>query len=364
MLSNFFGVVALLLSAIGLYGMLSSNVSQRTGEIGIRVALGASRGTILRMVFSDAFRLVAIGAVLGAVALFFTTRSDRAYALRRLGVRSRDARRLLPPADARRRSWPPTRRPGARRRSIRCRRCAASSDAGSSARGRHTGHDITLAHDGRGARLRRVRTSITLTRRADATLAARRLRATCPPRRRRATRTFDALGARIDPHVAKPRLIVLTDIANEPDDQMSLVRLLVYSNQFDIEGLVATTSRHLRKGPRPDVIRTVIDAYAKVQPNLLKHEPGFPEAVGAEQAGRRGSGWLRDGVGRRGQDDGRRGADRAGGGVERSAAGVGDGVGRREHARAGAVVRARDASGSGCRAHRVEAARLHHLRSG
>ena len=96
---------------------------------------------------------------------------------------------------------------------------------------------------------------------------------------RRGARTFDALGARIDPHVAKPRLIVLTDIANEPDDQMSLVRLLVYSNQFDLEGLVATTSRHLRKGPRPDVIRTVIDAYAKVQPNLLKHEPGFPEAA-------------------------------------------------------------------------------------
>jgi hypothetical protein len=98
-----------------------------------------------------------------------------------------------------------------------------------------------------------------------------------PPRADAAT--FDPLGARIDPHVAKPRLIVLTDIANEPDDQMSLVRLLVYSNQFDIEGLVATTSRHLRKGPRPDVIRTVLGAYAKVQPNLLKHEPGFPEAA-------------------------------------------------------------------------------------
>jgi hypothetical protein len=92
-------------------------------------------------------------------------------------------------------------------------------------------------------------------------------------------RTFDALGTRIDPYVAKPRLIVLTDIANEPDDQMSLVRLLVYSNQFDLEGLVATTSRHLRQGPRPDVIRTVLDAYAKVQPNLLKHEPGFLEAA-------------------------------------------------------------------------------------
>ena len=61
-----------------LYGMLSSNVSQRTGEIGIRVALGASRGTILRMVFSDALRLVAIGVALGAVGLFFAEGTDRA----------------------------------------------------------------------------------------------------------------------------------------------------------------------------------------------------------------------------------------------------------------------------------------------
>ena len=64
---------------------------------------------------------------------------------------------------------------------------------------------------------------------------------------------FAPLATRIDPYVARPRLIVLTDIANEPDDQMSFVRLLVSSNQFDIEALVATTSRHLRTKPRPDV---------------------------------------------------------------------------------------------------------------
>jgi len=71
LLSTFFAGVALLLSAIGLYGMLSSSVTQRTAEIGIRAALGASRGVILRMVFSDALRMVAIGAGLGTVALFF-----------------------------------------------------------------------------------------------------------------------------------------------------------------------------------------------------------------------------------------------------------------------------------------------------
>jgi predicted permease len=70
LLSTFFACVALLLSAIGLYGMLSSSVTQRTGEIGIRAALGASRGDILRMVLADALGPVAIGVGLGTVALF------------------------------------------------------------------------------------------------------------------------------------------------------------------------------------------------------------------------------------------------------------------------------------------------------
>jgi hypothetical protein len=63
----------------------------------------------------------------------------------------------------------------------------------------------------------------------------------------------------------------MTDIANEPDDQMSLVRFLVYSNGFDVEGIVATTSTWMKRAVRPDVILTVLDAYEKVQPNLLKH---------------------------------------------------------------------------------------------
>ena len=84
------------------------------------------------------------------------------------------------------------------------------------------------------------------------------------------------LAARIDPYSPKIRVVVLTDIANEPDDQMSMVRFLVYSNQFDVEGLVATTSTWMRNRVRPDVIRTLIDAYEQVQPNLLKHQSGFP----------------------------------------------------------------------------------------
>jgi hypothetical protein len=80
----------------------------------------------------------------------------------------------------------------------------------------------------------------------------------------------------VDPYVAKPRILVLSDIANEPDDQMSLVRLLVYSNELDIEGLVATTSTWMKDKVRPDVILDVIDAYAKVRANLALHADGYP----------------------------------------------------------------------------------------
>jgi hypothetical protein len=88
---------------------------------------------------------------------------------------------------------------------------------------------------------------------------------------------YNAISARVDPFVAKNRVVVLTDIANEPDDQMSMVRFLVYSNEFDVEGLVAGTSTWMRDRVRPDVINAVIDAYAKVQPNLTRHAEGYPE---------------------------------------------------------------------------------------
>lgn len=60
-----FSVLALLLAAIGLYGTMTYAISRRTGEIGLRVALGALRGDIVRMVLIDAFRLVVIGVVVG-----------------------------------------------------------------------------------------------------------------------------------------------------------------------------------------------------------------------------------------------------------------------------------------------------------
>ena len=78
---------------------------------------------------------------------------------------------------------------------------------------------------------------------------------------------------------AAPRLMVLTDIGNEPDDQMSLVRLLLYANEIDIEGLIGTTSTWKRDVVSPEMIAEVVDAYGEVVPNLRLHADGWPEAA-------------------------------------------------------------------------------------
>jgi hypothetical protein len=74
LMSNVFAGLALFLSGLGLYGLLSSSVAQRTGEIGVRMALGAERGRVLGMILRDALGMLAAGLVLGAVALMITTR--------------------------------------------------------------------------------------------------------------------------------------------------------------------------------------------------------------------------------------------------------------------------------------------------
>jgi hypothetical protein len=79
------------------------------------------------------------------------------------------------------------------------------------------------------------------------------------------------------PASSKPcRLIVLTDIEADPDDTQSLVRLLLYSDVIEIQGLIATTSTHQRTFVAPESIRRVIEAYGKVHGSLTKHDAGYP----------------------------------------------------------------------------------------
>jgi len=77
---------------------------------------------------------------------------------------------------------------------------------------------------------------------------------------------------------------VLTDITSltarvrEPDDGQSLIRLLLYTNELDLEGLVASSNLGHGQTVRPELLHEAIDAYAAVRPNLLLHSPDYPTA--------------------------------------------------------------------------------------
>ena len=73
-LSGGFSVLALLLACVGLYGVMAYSVSRRTNEIGIRMALGAGRGTVIAMVVSETMRLVGTGMIIGLIAAWGATR--------------------------------------------------------------------------------------------------------------------------------------------------------------------------------------------------------------------------------------------------------------------------------------------------
>jgi hypothetical protein len=76
-----------------------------------------------------------------------------------------------------------------------------------------------------------------------------------------------------------PRVVILSDIGNEPDDQMSFVRLLLYSNELDLEAMIASTSTWQKTATHPETMHALVAAYGQVRANLLLHAKGWPDAA-------------------------------------------------------------------------------------
>ncbi len=96
------------------------------------------------------------------------------------------------------------------------------------------------------------------------------------------------------PREARTRVIVLTDMTSretgvrEPDDAQSLVRFLLYTNVFEVEGLYATSGLGHGHVTRPEILREIVDAYAQVRPMLTRHDPAFPPADALQRVIRAG----------------------------------------------------------------------------
>jgi Protein of unknown function (DUF1593) len=82
----------------------------------------------------------------------------------------------------------------------------------------------------------------------------------------------------IDDFQGKPRAVIISDIGNEPDDQMSLVRLLLYSNEIDLEAIIASTSTWQKTTVHPETMYRLIAGYGQVRANLMLHAKGWATA--------------------------------------------------------------------------------------
>ena len=120
-----FAAVALGLAAIGVYAVVAYSVARRTSEFGVRLALGASRGTVARLALQEAITPVAAGTVVG---LLLAIAASRVIETLLFEVSALDPIALSAPRSC---SWPPPRSPHGSRRaapalSIRSRRCGGS----------------------------------------------------------------------------------------------------------------------------------------------------------------------------------------------------------------------------------------------
>jgi len=80
----------------------------------------------------------------------------------------------------------------------------------------------------------------------------------------------------VDSFTGHPRVVIISDIGNEPDDQMSFVRLLMYSNELDLEAMIATTSTWQKAASHPETMHALVHAYGQVRGNLLLNAKGWP----------------------------------------------------------------------------------------
>jgi putative ABC transport system permease protein len=92
MLVGLFALIALLLAAAGIFGVMSYSVTQRTQEIGIRLALGAQRYDVLRLIVLQGMRFVGAGIVLGLIGVFLCTRLLQSLLF---GIGATDLRTML-----------------------------------------------------------------------------------------------------------------------------------------------------------------------------------------------------------------------------------------------------------------------------